>query len=237
MTNAQRRVREVMQTEVVTVSVDDQLDLADDIMRLGRVRHMPVLEGERLVGIVSNRDLLAASLTKSLEFEPKHRRAFLRSVSVSEAMTTAPLTVAPDATLSEVARILCREQIGCLPVVEEDGSLVGLVTETDLMRVAYLDAEEQGATVDVADGPGGLEGELRRLETVRDELRVQLHLAQADARDLWHELEDKWRDVERKVSRVAREAEGPLEDVKNAAEGLLGEIREGYRRIRESLER
>ena len=73
-------VSELMQREVVTLQQGDRLDLADDIMSLGRIRHLPVLEGEQLVGVRSNRDLLAAFLSKGLEFEAKHRRTFMRAV-------------------------------------------------------------------------------------------------------------------------------------------------------------
>jgi CBS domain-containing protein len=133
-----RPVSEIMQTQVASLSAGDRLDLAEDIMRLGRVRHMPVLEAARLVGVVSARDVLAASLTKALDFEPAHRRSFLRSVEVSEVMSRDVVTVEPDTTLREAAELLLSRKIGCLPVVKPDRTLVGLVTETDLLRAAYL---------------------------------------------------------------------------------------------------
>src|SRR5215468_8704184 len=129
-----RPVSDVMQREVVTLRADDRLDLADDIMRLGRVRHLPVLEGERLVGILSNRDLLAASLSKALNFDPKERRTFMRSVDVREVMTKEVATVGPDLPLIQAARLMIRRRFGCLPVVNEGGALIGLLTETDLLR-------------------------------------------------------------------------------------------------------
>lgn len=151
MALADRTVSEIMKTELATLAVDDHLDLVQDIMHLGRVRHMPVLEGGKLVGIVSSHDLLASSLTKCLEFEPAHRRDFLRSVDVREAMSPHPVTVTPETTLAAAARILCERRIRCLPVVREDDTLVGMVTETDFVRVAYLesDPDESDATVSV----------------------------------------------------------------------------------------
>ncbi len=132
-----RRVAEIMQTEVATLARGDHVDLADDIMRLGHVRHMPVVEGVRLVGIVSARDILAASLTRALEFDPAHRRAFLRSVDVAEVMSSEVVSIEPDATLGEAAELLLAHRIGCLPVAKPDGTLLGIVTETDLLRAAY----------------------------------------------------------------------------------------------------
>jgi CBS domain-containing protein len=126
-----------MRRHFVTLAPGDRLDLADDVMKLGRIRHMPVLDGERLVGVVSQRDLLAASLSKALDFEVKERRVFLKSVAVGEAMTRDPVTVSPETSAGEAARLLVRRKIGCLPVVDAKGVMVGLVTETDLLRTAY----------------------------------------------------------------------------------------------------
>jgi CBS domain-containing protein len=137
-----RTVQDVMRREFVSLNATDRLDLADDIMTLGRIRHMPVLEDGRLVGIVSQRDLLAHSLAKALDFEPHDRRAFLKSVDISEAMTRDVLTVEAATSLEEAARLLIRQRIGCLPVVDRAGAPIGIVTKTDLLRVAYLSGDE-----------------------------------------------------------------------------------------------
>lgn len=142
MASDARRVEELMESEVVTLEASDRLDLADDVMRLGHVRHIPVLDEGRVVGIVTHRDLLAASLSKTLSFDPGQRRTFLRSIDVGEVMTRDVATVAPGATLDEAAKLLLGRRIGCLPVVKPDGTLVGLVTETDLLRAAFLPEED-----------------------------------------------------------------------------------------------
>src|SRR4030095_8235874 len=109
-------------------------------MNLGRVRHLPVLdEDQRVVGIVSDRDLLAAAMTKVLDFDPASRRTFLRSIEVGEVMAKVVVSVTPDTELGEVARIRVERKIGCVPVLDEDGGLLGLVTETDLIGAAFLD--------------------------------------------------------------------------------------------------
>lgn len=137
MSRADDPISSIMQHEFVTLAATDHLDLADDVMRLGRIRHMPVVEGERLVGIVSQRDLLSASLSKVLDFDPSHRRSFMRSIQVSEAMTRDVLTVPPETPIKEVARLMIRHKIGCVPVAGEDGRPVGVVTEVDLLRSIY----------------------------------------------------------------------------------------------------
>ena len=144
MKHYDRPVAEIMRIHFVTLAPGDRLDLADDVMKLGRIRHMPVLDGDRLIGVVSQRDLLAASLSKALDFDPKERRVFLKSVAVDEAMTRDPVTVSPDTGAGEAARLLVRRKIGCLPVVDAKGVVVGLVTETDLLRAAYDLEEPEG---------------------------------------------------------------------------------------------
>jgi CBS domain-containing protein len=132
------RIEDVMRREFVSLRIGDRLDLAEDIMSLGRVRHMPVMEEGRLVGIVSQRDLLAHSLSKALDFAPQDRRTFLKSVDVSEAMTRNVITIEASASLEEAARLMIRHRVGCLPVLAEGGEPIGIVTETDLIRAAYL---------------------------------------------------------------------------------------------------
>jgi CBS domain-containing protein len=136
-------VSDIMRRDFASLHANDKLDFVEDVMSLGRIRHLPVLENGRLVGIVSQRDLLAASLSRVLDFDAPERRTFLRSVDVAETMTRDVITVHPETPLPEAARLLLRHAIGCLPVVAEDGTPVGLVTETDLVRAAYLEGEAE----------------------------------------------------------------------------------------------
>lgn len=121
-----------MQEKVVTISAGDRLSTVEDIMTLGRVRHIPVVRGGRLVGVVSERDLLRVSLSH-LAQSSHENRAFLDVVDISRVMSSPPITVSPDACAEEAALIMADEKIGCLPVVR-GSELVGLVTETDLLR-------------------------------------------------------------------------------------------------------
>jgi len=142
MAVADRPVSEVMRRDFVSLNRNDRLDFADEVMRFGRIRHLPVLDHGRVVGIVSNRDLLAASLTRVLSFSRSQRDTFLHSVEVAEVMTKDVCCTAPDTPLAEAARLLLARKIGCLVVVGEGDRAVGLVTETDLLRAAYLRGED-----------------------------------------------------------------------------------------------
>jgi CBS domain-containing protein len=125
-------VRDVMEEKVVTISVGDRLSTVEDIMTLGGVRHMPVVRAGRLVGVVSERDLLRASLS-SLDPRRQERRAFLEAIDISQVMSAPPVIVDSDARVEEAARIMADNKIGCLPVLRGE-ELVGLLTETDLLR-------------------------------------------------------------------------------------------------------
>jgi len=139
-------VSAAMSAEFASVRQTDRLDLADQIMQLGRVRHMPVLDADgRVVGIVSHRDLLEASLSRLLALEPGPRRAFLGSVEIAEVMTRRVETIEPDATLARAAERMLHHRIGCLPVVQRDGVMIGILTETDLLRCAYGEEAQRGA--------------------------------------------------------------------------------------------
>jgi CBS domain-containing protein len=122
-----------MPDHMVTISESDTLSTVEDIMTLGRVRHMPVVHGGKLVGVVSERDLLRASLSNLSGFDAGQRRAFLYGVEIARVMSTPPIVVAPDATVTEAARVMAERKIGCLPVVER-GELLGIITETDVLR-------------------------------------------------------------------------------------------------------
>jgi len=236
-----RRVSELMQAEVATLTVHDRLDLAEDVMRLGRVRHMPVLDGTKLVGIVSSRDLLAASLSRVLDFEATQRRTFLRSVEVAEVMSQDLITVERDATLREVAALMLRHKIGCVPVVKADKTFLGLVTETDLIKAALLsdpsgdDVANRTKETMMPESKERFHKELDELRRVRDELKVRIHLAKADAKDRWDKLEQQFHRLEAKAGQISQISEEPLRDVRDAARLLIDEIRDGYRRIREAL--
>ncbi len=128
------KVRDVMTSDPTTLKRNDKLTLADDIMRLGRVRHLPVVDddGEILVGIVTQRDLFRDALAQALGYGKHAQRRILDTLSVKDVMTTEVITVTPDSSLVEAARILSARKIGCLPVVES-GRLIGILTEDDFV--------------------------------------------------------------------------------------------------------
>ncbi len=127
------RVRDIMQTKPVTISATERLSTVEDIMTLGRVRHMPVVQGGKLAGVVSERDLLRASLSALAGHHLAERRAFLNVVEIKRVMSAPPIVVAPELSIEQAALIMAENKIGCLPVVADD-KLLGILTETDVLR-------------------------------------------------------------------------------------------------------
>ncbi len=143
------RVEEIMQRQVVQISAGERLSTLKDIMTLGGVRHMPVVRGGKLVGVVSERDLLRASLSNLIEFGSEQRRAFLHAVEITRVMSEPPVVISADASVEEAARTLAERKIGCLPVLDADEKLVGLVTETDVLRYFAGLEPESGTTLEI----------------------------------------------------------------------------------------
>jgi CBS domain-containing protein len=102
-------------------------------MNLGRIRHMPVIDEGMVVGIVSQRDLFRSALLTALGFAKRTERALKKNIRVKEIMTEQVVTISPDATVKEAARVMMDKKIGCLPVLEGE-IFVGLITETDVLR-------------------------------------------------------------------------------------------------------
>ena len=130
------KVRDLMSTEVATVLRNDQLLIADDLMRLGRIRHTPVLDeatGE-VVGLLSQRDLFRGALARSLGYGEHAQQKVLGMLRVKDVMTNDPVTIGPDAAVADAARVMLDRKLGCLPVVEGD-KLVGILTESDFVRL------------------------------------------------------------------------------------------------------
>lgn len=129
------RVRELMSARVTSLGRDDTLDIADGVMCLGRIRHLPVLDAGKVVGVVSQRDLFRSALGTALAFGIRRPQELMRSLDVRDVMSAPVVTIGPDASVQEAARAMAEKKIGCLPVVEE-GRLVGILTETDILRYA-----------------------------------------------------------------------------------------------------
>ena len=133
---ASLRVRDIMTTKVFTLGDDKKAFVAQEIMEWAHVRHIPVVDkNNRVVGIISHRDILKASLSAlGTRFAEVERKQHLSDAPALAIMHHPARTIEPDATVQEAAGIMRRHKFGCLPVVT-DGRLVGIVTEYDILQL------------------------------------------------------------------------------------------------------
>jgi CBS domain-containing protein len=115
----------IMTRDVVVVSPTVSVGAAGHLMTRLRIRHLPVVEDRRLVGILSDRDLLTHG----------------SDVACGEAMTAAPVTCSPESSVSRVAQLMLEHKIDSIPIVSPSGALTGLVTSTDLLGL-LVDREQ-----------------------------------------------------------------------------------------------
>lgn len=137
-------VGDLMSRSVVTLAEDENLAVGDDLLKRHHIRHLPVVRNGKLVGLVSHRDLIRALARQA-------GSATYGPIWARDVMTRDVETLSPDASAREAVDKLLDRKFGCLPVVAEDGRLVGIITETDLVRLAgrLLDERERPALSDL----------------------------------------------------------------------------------------
>lgn len=114
----------LMTPNPIVMNPDDTLENAKAVMEDGKFRRLPVVEGGRLVGILTERDI-------------REHKGYLGSTRVNAAMRTALVTLTPYNTVEDAARLMLQHKIGGLPIVD-NGKLVGIVTTSDLLRAFLL---------------------------------------------------------------------------------------------------
>ena len=153
-------VAERMTRNPVTILEDASIDDGLHLMRERKVRRLPVLDhAGRMVGIVSDKDLLHAAPSPATSLSVYELHYLLARLTIKRVMSSPVITVSADTPLEEAARIMADNKIGCLPVLEGD-KLVGIITETDIFRilVELLGAHLAGVrvTLSVREGKGVL---------------------------------------------------------------------------------
>ncbi len=129
-----KTVAEVMTRKVVTIGENDTLEKLEEGMSRFHFRHLPVVEKGKLVGLVTHRDLLHAA-SSFLSEAAEARNAIIRQQPAKTIMHTDVVTVSPDDSLLEAARLMWDAKLGCLPVVDKDDQVVGIVTEADFIKL------------------------------------------------------------------------------------------------------
>jgi len=163
-------IGERMTRRPITVTQDVHINEALSRMHEEKVRRLPVLDKKgKLVGIVSEKDLLYASPSPATSLSMHELHYLLSKITVKDVMTKKVITVGEDTPLEEVARIMADNKVGCTPVMRE-GELVGIVTETDLFKILLemMGAREHGVrlTLNVPERVGVLAAVSREIANV-----------------------------------------------------------------------
>lgn len=131
-------VADIMTKDVLYLTEEDNLSQIKDTMERFSLRHLPVVDGRRLVGLVTHRDLLrvaVSELADNDQVRSERQKRLVENTFVAKIMTRRPETVFPDTPIVEAAEMLVASKFGCLPVVDSEGNLVGIVTEHDFLKL------------------------------------------------------------------------------------------------------
>jgi CBS domain-containing protein len=142
------RVRDIMTVPALTIGPETTAPAAIALMKQHNIRHLPVEESGRLVGMISRGDLREASIAASINADQYELHFMLNKLTVARLMSRKVYTVTPDAFVVHAAELMTDHKIAGLPVVDEKGAVVGIVTESDLLRMLVAKLREaEEATV------------------------------------------------------------------------------------------
>lgn len=131
----QELVEDWMTCEVVTITPDTTLPEAHRLMTENQIRRLPVMKNGHLVGIVTRGDVRGAEASDATSLSIWELHYLIAKVKIEGVMTPDPITISQDATIGDAARVMLENKISGLPVVDGDGKLAGIITESDIFRI------------------------------------------------------------------------------------------------------
>ena len=204
-----------MTTDVITVSEDTPMMKASIIMKENKIRSLPILNKKgKLVGIVSDRDLRDASPSKATSLDVHELNYLISTIKIEELMTRNVVVVRPDETVEFAAILMLENKISSLPVINDKGSIIGIITQTDIFRVlinitgiytggvqfAFSLEDRRGSIREVSDVIRSYGGRVVSILSTREDAEEGRHnvyirtrsLPEDKTRDLLRELENKF---------------------------------------------
>jgi acetoin utilization protein AcuB len=204
-----------MTTDVITVGEDTPMMKASIIMKEKSIRSLPILDKRgKLVGIVSDRDLRDASPSKATSLDVHELNYLISAIKIKDLMTRRLVVVRPDETVEFAAILMLENKISSLPVINDKGSLIGIITQTDIFRVlinitgvytggvqfAFSLVDRPGSIREVADVIRSYGGRIVSILSTREDAEEGRHhvyirtrsLPEDKTRDLLRELENKF---------------------------------------------
>ena len=204
-----------MTGDVITINEDTAMMKASIIMKEKNIRSLPVLNQKgKLVGIVSDRDLRDASPSKATTLDVHELNYLISTIKIADLMTRNLVVVGPDETVEFAAILMLENKISSLPVINDKGSLIGMITQTDIFRVlihitgvytggvqfAFSLADRPGSIGEVADVIRSYGGRIVSILSTHEDAEEGRHnvyvrtrsLPEDKTRDLLRELENKF---------------------------------------------
>ncbi|QRM89869.1 CBS domain-containing protein [Lacinutrix sp. WUR7] len=127
-------VSEIMTRDVITLNHKDDLDIAEKLFKKNNIRHIPVVSGDKIIGLLSYTDLLRISFADAIDEDEQNVDTVVYNMfTIEQVMAKNLVSVSSNTTILEVAKILAKKEFHALPVVDDD-KLVGIVTTTDLIE-------------------------------------------------------------------------------------------------------
>jgi acetoin utilization protein AcuB len=149
-----------MTKDVISVDVNDSMQDAARLIRKHKIKRLPVMENNKLVGIVTDRDLKRASASDVTTLEIHELLFLISEIKISDIMTKDPIIIPLDYTIDEAAQILLEHKLSGAPVVDDKGQVAGVITQTDIFRVLVLFTGVKKAGIQFAfqleDRPGSI---------------------------------------------------------------------------------
>jgi acetoin utilization protein AcuB len=163
------RIRDMMTKNPVTADSETLVLDAQKIMKEHNIRRLPIVDKGKLVGIVTQHDLLEASPSPATSLSVHELNYLLSKMKVKDIMKKNPVTVPPDTPFEDALRIGQEKKIGSFPVVDK-GKLVGIATESDIVRflTRALGISEEGSRITI-EGLGGKLGDLEKITAIVDQ--------------------------------------------------------------------
>lgn len=138
------KVKDMMTTNLFYVNPDRRLDIINEVLGWHDIRHVLVVdEHKHLLGVMSQRDVLEAAISNQARFSKDEQRKLFEHISVSDVMKTKIITTTPGVDMSEAAQLLIENKIGCLPVLDGHKKVIGIITESDFVKLAIQNTKSE----------------------------------------------------------------------------------------------
>jgi CBS domain-containing protein len=145
-----KHVSEIMSSPAIVVGPEMSVSAASALMRAKGIRHLPVVENGRLVGIVSRGDLREATFSEAVNADTYELHFMLNRLNVGRLMTRRVYTTTPDAPLVHAVELMTEHKIAGLPVVDEAGTVTGIITESDMLKMLARHLRQMEAAAEAA---------------------------------------------------------------------------------------